>query len=333
MYDYKGNHLRDIGGEGVTNFPVGVNIGKNDEVVVCDNHNNFNITIFDREGNPIVGLKGEIKHTQCYGVTLTDNYEIILCSKDYEVCKYQIEPRHLDRSNQLSFYKGENEVDDDDMDNNGEQCFNMPCNNNANNVHASLSNSYHMNFPSNNILSGRPVNHTNHSPLLNINNNNNNGRNNAASASNSNENISALFRELTMSGRSSGLGSELPQRMMPSTSGLNSPAQVDRIPFSGTYVSSSSFLDPRMTEGQNVPVVGQRMNSRSLMNTVFDPRGMGGEYADERLAQYRAPGGPVPLFGQIATPSRNMFNPLDHQLGNGMPAKGLSRFNGFMGPR
>ena len=35
-----------IGGEGLTNYPIGVGINSNGEILVAENHNNFNLTIF-----------------------------------------------------------------------------------------------------------------------------------------------------------------------------------------------------------------------------------------------------------------------------------------------
>lgn len=48
VFDYEGHYLRQIGGEGVTNYPIGVGINSSGEVVVADNHNNFNLTIFNQ---------------------------------------------------------------------------------------------------------------------------------------------------------------------------------------------------------------------------------------------------------------------------------------------
>lgn len=48
VFSYEGQYLRQIGGEGITNYPIGVGINSRGEVVVADNHNNFNLTIFDQ---------------------------------------------------------------------------------------------------------------------------------------------------------------------------------------------------------------------------------------------------------------------------------------------
>lgn len=48
VFNYEGLYVRQIGGEGITNYPIGVGINANGEVVVADNHNNFNLTVFSQ---------------------------------------------------------------------------------------------------------------------------------------------------------------------------------------------------------------------------------------------------------------------------------------------
>uniref|UniRef100_A0A914P6N1 Uncharacterized protein n=1 Tax=Panagrolaimus davidi TaxID=227884 RepID=A0A914P6N1_9BILA len=48
VFSYEGQYLRQIGGEGITNYPIGVGMNSNGEVIVADNHNSFNLTIFDQ---------------------------------------------------------------------------------------------------------------------------------------------------------------------------------------------------------------------------------------------------------------------------------------------
>jgi len=38
--------MRQIGGEGISNYPIGVGINSAGEVLIADNHNNFNVTVF-----------------------------------------------------------------------------------------------------------------------------------------------------------------------------------------------------------------------------------------------------------------------------------------------
>jgi len=43
-----GQFTRQIGGEGVSNYPIGVGINSSGEILIADNHNNFNLTIFSQ---------------------------------------------------------------------------------------------------------------------------------------------------------------------------------------------------------------------------------------------------------------------------------------------
>lgn len=86
VFNYHGIFLRQIGGEGVTNFPIGVCITERGQVVVADNHNNFNLTIFAQDGTLISAYESRVKHAQCFDVTLMDEGSVVLASKDYKVC-------------------------------------------------------------------------------------------------------------------------------------------------------------------------------------------------------------------------------------------------------
>ena len=48
VFDYQGNYLRQIGGGGVSNFPIGVGVTASGDIAVADNHNNFNLTVFNQ---------------------------------------------------------------------------------------------------------------------------------------------------------------------------------------------------------------------------------------------------------------------------------------------
>ena len=50
--------MRQIGGEGISNYRIGVGIYSVGEVLIADNHNNFNLTVF----------------TQVRALILTDRY-------------------------------------------------------------------------------------------------------------------------------------------------------------------------------------------------------------------------------------------------------------------
>lgn len=48
VFSYDGQYLRSIGSEGVTNYPIGVVQNSQGDVLIADNHNNFNLTIFNQ---------------------------------------------------------------------------------------------------------------------------------------------------------------------------------------------------------------------------------------------------------------------------------------------
>lgn len=122
MFSYEGHYLRQIGGEGVTNYPIGVGINQQGEVVVADNHNNFNLTVFTQvccfsheciqvlihillllsplppctsllsrfqDGAIISALESKVKHAQCFDVALVEDGSVVLASKDYRLYLYR----------------------------------------------------------------------------------------------------------------------------------------------------------------------------------------------------------------------------------------------------
>ncbi len=89
VFDYNGNFIRQIGGEGITNYPIGVGINSNNEILVADNHNNFNLTVFSQDGTLINALESKVKHAQCFDVGLMDDGSIVLASKDYRIYVYK----------------------------------------------------------------------------------------------------------------------------------------------------------------------------------------------------------------------------------------------------
>lgn len=48
VFNYNGNFLRYVGGEGITNYPISVSINRNGHLLVVDNHNKLNFTVFDQ---------------------------------------------------------------------------------------------------------------------------------------------------------------------------------------------------------------------------------------------------------------------------------------------
>jgi len=98
VFDYAGNFIRQIGGEGITNYPIGVGINANNEILVADNHNNFNLTVFTQDGQLINSLESKVKHAQCFDVGLMDDGSIVLASKDYRIYVYNHNNIEADQS-------------------------------------------------------------------------------------------------------------------------------------------------------------------------------------------------------------------------------------------
>jgi len=89
VFDYQGNYLRQIGGEGVSNFPIGVGLTASGEITIADNHNNFNLTVFSQAGQLLGALESKVKHAQCFDVALMKDGSIVLASKDYRLYIYR----------------------------------------------------------------------------------------------------------------------------------------------------------------------------------------------------------------------------------------------------
>jgi tripartite motif-containing protein 2/3 len=89
VFGYDGAFLRQIGGEGVTNYPIGVGIDSAGRILVADNHNNFNATLFTPDGRLVTALESRVKHAQCFDVALADDGSVVLASKDFRVYIYR----------------------------------------------------------------------------------------------------------------------------------------------------------------------------------------------------------------------------------------------------
>ncbi|MCP9258905.1 Brain tumor protein [Dirofilaria immitis] len=106
VFNYDGQFVRQIGGEGITNYPIGVGINYAGDVVVADNHNNFNLTVFSQitsnlnprnsykskecqDGTMISALESKVKHAQCFDVALVEDGSVVLASKDYRLYLYR----------------------------------------------------------------------------------------------------------------------------------------------------------------------------------------------------------------------------------------------------
>ena len=82
VFDYESNYLRQIGGEGeklfqrdlfifiillatsvpsgITNYPIGVGINAAGEITIADNHNNFNLSVFNQDGTLVSALESKV---------------------------------------------------------------------------------------------------------------------------------------------------------------------------------------------------------------------------------------------------------------------------------
>jgi len=93
VFTYDGTALGVIGGQGVTNYPIGVGVGPHGEIIVADNHNNFNLTVFSAGGKLLGALESTVKHNQCYNVAFADDGTVVVACKDNHVFVYQYSGR------------------------------------------------------------------------------------------------------------------------------------------------------------------------------------------------------------------------------------------------
>ncbi|OON23275.1 NHL repeat protein [Opisthorchis viverrini] len=80
LYNYLGENLGSIGICGLTNYPMGVailacgtssDVTPNQElVVIVDNHNRLNITVFRPNGELVYAMSGAVKHAQSYAIAV-----------------------------------------------------------------------------------------------------------------------------------------------------------------------------------------------------------------------------------------------------------------------
>ncbi|MES1901899.1 MAG: hypothetical protein MHPSP_000094 [Paramarteilia canceri] len=90
VFSYEGEMLRSIGHNLFINYPIGVEIDSKGRLIVADNHNNFNITIFNSQtGAVLEAFESRTKHAQCYDITLGADGELYMSSKDFRVYQYQ----------------------------------------------------------------------------------------------------------------------------------------------------------------------------------------------------------------------------------------------------
>ena len=82
-------NFKKIFNQGLTNYPIGVGINSNNEILVADNHTNFTLTVYSQDGKLINALESKVKHAQCFDVGLMDDGSIVLASKDYRIYVYK----------------------------------------------------------------------------------------------------------------------------------------------------------------------------------------------------------------------------------------------------
>uniref|UniRef100_A0A2C9JIV1 RING-type domain-containing protein n=1 Tax=Biomphalaria glabrata TaxID=6526 RepID=A0A2C9JIV1_BIOGL len=93
VFDYDARFLYKIGNESITYFPIGVSINYLNQVVVTDNHNTFNITVFDIQGQVVNIFESVSKLAQCHNVAVHPNsLELMLTTKDCSVYFFNYDP-------------------------------------------------------------------------------------------------------------------------------------------------------------------------------------------------------------------------------------------------
>lgn len=88
VYSDCGNFLRRIGGEGITNFPNGIDISDHGDVLVGDSHGNrFHIVVFNRQGDRISEFECPYcKVSRCCGLKITsEGYVVTLAKNNHHV--------------------------------------------------------------------------------------------------------------------------------------------------------------------------------------------------------------------------------------------------------
>ncbi|CAF1452437.1 unnamed protein product [Rotaria magnacalcarata] len=89
VFDYNGQHLKNIGA-GIS-YPIACRINQpRRELIVVDNHENFNVTTYDYDGNKKYSHYSLMKHSQCFDVAVGYNDELAMASKDYKIYVYKL---------------------------------------------------------------------------------------------------------------------------------------------------------------------------------------------------------------------------------------------------
>lgn len=100
VFNFNGDFLRQIGGQGITNYPIGVCLNESlDQLLVVDNYNNLNVTLFRLDGQLIGAYESSAKHQQCLDVALFGDHSIVVTSKDLHVYFYRLKDYIQQQSN------------------------------------------------------------------------------------------------------------------------------------------------------------------------------------------------------------------------------------------
>ena len=84
VFNDEGTFLRKIGGENITNFPNGIDVSDEGDVLVGDSHGNrFHVAVFSREGNMLTEFECPyVKVSRCCGLKITSEGFIVTLAKN-----------------------------------------------------------------------------------------------------------------------------------------------------------------------------------------------------------------------------------------------------------
>ena len=84
VFSEEGNFLRRIGGENITNFPNGIDVGDQGDVLVGDSHGNrFHVAVFSKDGTMLSELEcPHVKVSRCCGLKITNEGHIVTLAKN-----------------------------------------------------------------------------------------------------------------------------------------------------------------------------------------------------------------------------------------------------------
>jgi len=88
VFDYEGNLLRELGGQGLTNYPTSVDMNSNGELLVTDNYNSFNLTILSQHGELINAYESKMKHSRVLDVAFMNNDSVLFSTRDNHIYMY-----------------------------------------------------------------------------------------------------------------------------------------------------------------------------------------------------------------------------------------------------